>query len=103
MTDPANHNRISILKTVVKVKSFIVMLDFECDVLISKIFQHFHNAISDYFDVIDLVYALVKALNKGMPGKVGIYNVSRGKGKSVREFDEAEETNAWEFASKLTV
>ena len=103
MIDPTNHNKISILKTVAKVRSFIVMLDFERDVLIIKTFQHFHNAISDYFDVTDLVYALVKALNKGMPGKVGIYNVSRGKGKSVREFDEAEETNAWEFASKLTV
>ena len=37
--------RISILETVAKVRSCVVMLDLECDVLILEMFQHFLKAI----------------------------------------------------------
>nr|AFK34485.1 unknown [Medicago truncatula] len=44
------------------------------------------TCIRDYIDVTDLVDAHVKALEKVKPGKVGIYNVGTGKGRSVKEF-----------------
>ncbi|GER36815.1 UDP-glucose 4-epimerase [Striga asiatica] len=47
------------------------------------------TCIRDYIDVTDLVEAHVKALEKAKPGKVGIYNVGTGKGRSVKEFVEA--------------
>ncbi|CAH9077134.1 unnamed protein product [Cuscuta epithymum] len=47
------------------------------------------TCIRDYIDVTDLVDAHVKALEKATPGKVGIYNVGTGMGKSVKEFVEA--------------
>ncbi|WOG89578.1 hypothetical protein DCAR_0208816 [Daucus carota subsp. sativus] len=47
------------------------------------------TCIRDYIDVTDLVDAHVKALEKAMPGKVGIYNVGTGRGRSVKEFVEA--------------
>ncbi|KAF8408720.1 hypothetical protein HHK36_004785 [Tetracentron sinense] len=47
------------------------------------------TCIRDYIDVTDLVDAHVKALGKAKPGKVGIYNVGTGKGRSVREFVDA--------------
>ncbi|XP_059288153.1 UDP-arabinose 4-epimerase 1-like [Lycium ferocissimum] len=47
------------------------------------------TCIRDYIDVTDLVDAHVKALEKARPGKVGIYNVGTGKGRSVKEFVEA--------------
>lgn len=47
------------------------------------------TCVRDYIDVTDLVDAHVKALNKAAPGKVGIYNVGTGKGRSVKEFVEA--------------
>ncbi|XP_010258701.1 PREDICTED: probable UDP-arabinose 4-epimerase 2 [Nelumbo nucifera] len=47
------------------------------------------TCIRDYIDVTDLVDAHVKALVKATPGKVGIYNVGTGKGRSVKEFVEA--------------
>ncbi|KAL6991875.1 UDP-arabinose 4-epimerase 1 [Sarracenia purpurea var. burkii] len=47
------------------------------------------TCIRDYIDVTDLVDAHVKALEKAKPGKVGIYNVGTGRGKSVKEFVEA--------------
>ncbi|KAF2310721.1 hypothetical protein GH714_016586 [Hevea brasiliensis] len=50
---------------------------------------HDGTCIRDYIDVTDLVDAHVKALEKSMPGKVGIYNVGTGKGSSVKEFVEA--------------
>lgn len=40
--------RTSILETVAKVRSCVVMLDLECDVLIIEMFQHFLKAIRDY-------------------------------------------------------
>ncbi|XP_073025912.1 UDP-arabinose 4-epimerase 1-like isoform X3 [Primulina eburnea] len=47
------------------------------------------TCIRDYIDVTDLVDAHVKALERAEPGKVGIYNVGTGKGRSVKEFVEA--------------
>lgn len=47
------------------------------------------TCIRDYIDVTDLVDAHVKALEKAVPAKVGIYNVGTGKGSSVKEFVEA--------------
>ncbi|GFZ06104.1 NAD(P)-binding Rossmann-fold superfamily protein [Actinidia rufa] len=40
------------------------------------------TCIRDYIDVTDLVDAHVKALEKAMPGKVGIYNVGTGRDQS---------------------
>ncbi|KAK8660694.1 hypothetical protein V6N13_051609 [Hibiscus sabdariffa] len=40
--------RTSILETVAKVRSCVVMLDLECDALIIEMFQHFLSAIRDY-------------------------------------------------------
>ncbi|XP_076960373.1 putative UDP-arabinose 4-epimerase 2 isoform X2 [Bidens hawaiensis] len=47
------------------------------------------TCVRDYIYVTDLVDAHVKALQKAQPGKVGIYNVGTGRGRSVREFVEA--------------
>ncbi|KAG8043503.1 hypothetical protein GUJ93_ZPchr0458g22810 [Zizania palustris] len=47
------------------------------------------TCIRDYIDVTDLVDAHVKALDKAQSGKVGIYNVGTGHGRSVKEFVEA--------------
>ncbi|XP_076912706.1 putative UDP-arabinose 4-epimerase 3 [Bidens hawaiensis] len=47
------------------------------------------TCIRDYIDVTDLVDAHVKALENAKPGRVGIYNVGTGKGRSVKEFVEA--------------
>ncbi|KAI3939221.1 hypothetical protein MKX01_002089 [Papaver californicum] len=41
------HKRASILETVAKVRSCVVMLDLECDGLIIEMFQHFLKAIRD--------------------------------------------------------
>lgn len=41
---------------------------------------HDGTCIRDYIDVTDLVDAHVKALQKAVPGRVGIYNVGTGKG-----------------------
>uniref|UniRef100_A0A2K2A8P0 Tudor domain-containing protein n=1 Tax=Populus trichocarpa TaxID=3694 RepID=A0A2K2A8P0_POPTR len=40
--------RASILETVAKVRSCVVMLDLECDALIIEMFQHFFKAIRDH-------------------------------------------------------
>ncbi|KAL9313238.1 hypothetical protein ACSQ67_018690 [Phaseolus vulgaris] len=40
--------RISILETVAKVRSCVVMLDLECDALISDMFQHFLKAVREH-------------------------------------------------------
>lgn len=40
------------------------------------------TCVRDYIDVTDLVDAHVKALEKAMPNKVGIYNVGTGKGRA---------------------
>ncbi|KAI7981720.1 UDP-arabinose 4-epimerase 1 [Camellia lanceoleosa] len=47
------------------------------------------TCVRDYIDVTDLVDAHVKALEKAIPSKVGIYNVGTGRGRSVKEFVEA--------------
>ncbi|KAF8035749.1 hypothetical protein BT93_C1699 [Corymbia citriodora subsp. variegata] len=40
--------RASILETVAKVRSCVVMLDLECDALVVEMFQHLLNSIRDY-------------------------------------------------------
>ncbi|KAJ8570010.1 hypothetical protein K7X08_006587 [Anisodus acutangulus] len=40
------NKRVSILKTMAKVRSCVVMLDLECDRLITEMFEHFFKAIS---------------------------------------------------------
>lgn len=47
------------------------------------------TCVRDYIDVTDLVDAHVKALEKAVVGKVRIYNVGTGKGRSVKEFVKA--------------
>ncbi|KAJ7969226.1 UDP-arabinose 4-epimerase 1 [Quillaja saponaria] len=47
------------------------------------------TCVRDYIDVTDLIDAHVKALQKAQFGKVGIYNVGTGKGRSVKEFVDA--------------
>ncbi|KAK9100256.1 hypothetical protein Scep_023686 [Stephania cephalantha] len=39
--------RVSILETLAKVRSCVVMLDLECDTLINQMFQHFLNSIRE--------------------------------------------------------
>ncbi|XP_047324395.1 sister chromatid cohesion protein PDS5 homolog C-like isoform X3 [Impatiens glandulifera] len=56
--------RISILITVAKVRSSVVMLDLECDELINEMFQHFVNTIRDYhpesiFNAMEAIMTLV--------------------------------------------
>ncbi|XP_039066314.1 uncharacterized protein LOC120211908 [Hibiscus syriacus] len=51
LSDELNRSYIkrnSILETVARVRSCVVMLDLECDALIIEMFQHFLNAIRDY-------------------------------------------------------
>lgn len=45
---PSYIKRTSILETVAKVRSCVVMLDLECDALIYEMFQHFFRSIRDY-------------------------------------------------------
>ncbi|XP_043807720.1 titin homolog isoform X3 [Manihot esculenta] len=47
MSSQSYVKRTSILETVAKVRSCVVMLDLECDALIIEMFQHFLNAIRD--------------------------------------------------------
>ncbi|XP_077221841.1 sister chromatid cohesion protein PDS5 homolog D-like [Tasmannia lanceolata] len=47
MSSRSYSKRISILETVAKVRSCVVMLDLECDDLILEMFHHFLNAIRD--------------------------------------------------------
>ncbi|MBA0757044.1 hypothetical protein Gotri_020165 [Gossypium trilobum] len=51
LSDKSNRSyikRTSILETVAKVRSCVVMLDLECDALIIEMFQRFLNGIRDY-------------------------------------------------------
>ncbi|RZC73646.1 hypothetical protein C5167_049126 [Papaver somniferum] len=48
MSDRSYSKRVSILHTVVKVQSCVVMLDLECDSLILEMFKHFLNTIRDF-------------------------------------------------------
>lgn len=47
MSSRSYDKRASILETVAKVRSCVVMLDLECEALISEMFQHFLSSISD--------------------------------------------------------
>ncbi|XP_012857815.1 PREDICTED: uncharacterized protein LOC105977091 isoform X2 [Erythranthe guttata] len=44
----SHEKRATILETVAKVRSCVIMLDLECDQMIIEMFQHFLNAIRDY-------------------------------------------------------
>lgn len=44
-SSPSYLKRVSILETVAKVRSCVVMLDLECDDLILEMFNHFLKAI----------------------------------------------------------
>ncbi|XP_042504521.1 dentin sialophosphoprotein-like [Macadamia integrifolia] len=46
-TSRSYSKRVSILETVAKVRSCVVMLDLECDALILEMFQHFLKAVRD--------------------------------------------------------
>ncbi|XP_026411646.1 uncharacterized protein LOC113306938 [Papaver somniferum] len=48
MSDRSYSKRVSILHTVAKVQSCVVMLDLECDSLILEMFKHFLNTIRDF-------------------------------------------------------
>lgn len=45
MSSRSYDKRASILETVAKVRSCVVMLDLECEALISEMFQHFLSSI----------------------------------------------------------
>ncbi|KAI3987856.1 hypothetical protein MKX01_020970 [Papaver californicum] len=47
-SDRSYSKRVSILHTVAKVQSCVVMLDLECDSLILEMFKHFLNTIRDF-------------------------------------------------------
>ncbi|XP_042007075.1 protein starmaker-like isoform X1 [Salvia splendens] len=46
----SHEKRATILETVAKVRSCVIMLDLECDQMIVDMFQHFLKAISDHLD-----------------------------------------------------
>ncbi|KAG6405732.1 hypothetical protein SASPL_133326 [Salvia splendens] len=46
----SHEKRATILETVAKVRSCVIMLDLECDQMIVDMFQHFLKAIRDYLD-----------------------------------------------------
>ncbi|KAL1532680.1 sister chromatid cohesion protein PDS5 C [Salvia divinorum] len=48
VTSRSHEKRATILETVAKVRSCVIMLDLECDQMIVDMFQHFLKAISDY-------------------------------------------------------
>ncbi|KAF4353489.1 hypothetical protein F8388_013781 [Cannabis sativa] len=64
--------RTSILETVAKVRSCVVMLDLECDALILEMFQHFLKAIRDYhpenvFQSMETIMTLVLEESEDIP------------------------------------
>ncbi|OIW14976.1 hypothetical protein TanjilG_30695 [Lupinus angustifolius] len=63
-TSQSYAKRISILETVAKVRSCVVMLDLECDAQISKMFQHFLKEIREHhpenvFTSMEIIMTLV--------------------------------------------
>ncbi|GER31477.1 sister chromatid cohesion protein PDS5 homolog A [Striga asiatica] len=52
--------RASILETVAKVRSCLIMLDLECDQMINEMFQHFLKAIRDYHP--QLIFASMESI-----------------------------------------
>ncbi|KAF1865192.1 hypothetical protein Lal_00004566 [Lupinus albus] len=63
-TSQSYAKRISILETVAKVRSCVVMLDLECDAQISKMFQHFLKDIREHhpenvFTSMEIIMTLV--------------------------------------------
>ncbi|KAK9280152.1 hypothetical protein L1049_013839 [Liquidambar formosana] len=66
------NKRTSILETVAKVRSCVVMLDLECDALILEMFQHFLKAIRDYhpenvFTSMETIMTLVLEESEDIP------------------------------------
>ncbi|XP_062097335.1 sister chromatid cohesion protein PDS5 homolog C isoform X2 [Humulus lupulus] len=64
--------RTSILETVAKVRSCVVMLDLECDALILEMFEHFLKAIRDYhpenvFSSMETIMTLVLEESEDIP------------------------------------
>ncbi|XP_076936673.1 uncharacterized protein LOC143603892 [Bidens hawaiensis] len=54
------NKRASILETVSKVRSCVIMLDLECDELIVTMFEHFLNSIRDYH--LDAIYSSMESI-----------------------------------------
>ncbi|KAJ7958504.1 Sister chromatid cohesion protein PDS5-like B-B [Quillaja saponaria] len=67
--------RTSILETVAKVRSCVVMLDLECDALILEMFQHFLKAIREYhpgnvFSSMETIMNLVLEESEDIPAEL---------------------------------
>ncbi|AEE85973.1 transcriptional regulator [Arabidopsis thaliana] len=67
--------RISILETVAKVRSCVVMLDLECDALLIEMFQHFLKAIRDHhsgnvFSSMENIMTLVLEESEDIPSEM---------------------------------
>ncbi|XP_076902123.1 uncharacterized protein LOC143556758 [Bidens hawaiensis] len=54
------NKRASILETISKVRSCVIMLDLECDELIVKMFEHFLNSVRDYH--LDAIYSSMESI-----------------------------------------
>ncbi|EOA18881.1 hypothetical protein CARUB_v10007511mg [Capsella rubella] len=67
--------RISILETVAKVRSCVVMLDLECDALLIEMFQHFLKSIRDHhsgnvFSSMENIMTLVLEESEEIPSEM---------------------------------
>ncbi|KAJ7966255.1 Sister chromatid cohesion PDS5 B-B [Quillaja saponaria] len=67
--------RTSILETVAKVRSCVVMLDLECDALIIEMFQHFLKAVREYhpenvFSSMETIMNLVIEESEDIPSEL---------------------------------
>ncbi|XP_010437983.1 PREDICTED: transcriptional regulator ATRX [Camelina sativa] len=67
--------RISILETVAKVRSCVVMLDLECDALLIEMFQHFLKGIRDHhpgnvFSSMENIMTLVLEESEDIPSEM---------------------------------
>ncbi|KAF7830345.1 Sister chromatid cohesion protein PDS5 like B-B [Senna tora] len=63
-SSPSYTKRASIVETVAKVRSCVVMLDLECDALILEMFQHFFKAVREHhpesvFSSMEIIMTLV--------------------------------------------
>ncbi|XP_028782650.1 microtubule-associated protein futsch [Neltuma alba] len=63
-SSPSYTKRTSIVETVAKVRSCVVMLDLECDALIVEMFQHFFKAVREHhpesvFSSMEIIMTLV--------------------------------------------
>ncbi|KAI4316392.1 hypothetical protein L6164_024376 [Bauhinia variegata] len=72
MSSQSYKKRTSILETVAKVRSCVVMLDLECDALILKMFQHFFKAVREcqpdnVFSAMETIMTLVLEESEDIP------------------------------------